>query len=90
VGLAGTQVGITETKVGRGSPWAVPLLWMLPQPLVMEMVLTGDLYPVERFVQLGFVNHLEPDTAAVRAPRAALAERIRDNAPLSVRRARSR
>jgi enoyl-CoA hydratase len=85
VGLAGTQVGITETKVGRGSPWAVPRLWMLPQPLVMEMVLTGDLYPIERFVQLGFVNHLETDTAAVRARAQRVAERIRDNAPLSVR-----
>ena len=32
VGLRGTRAGITEVKMGRGSPWAVPLLWMLPQP----------------------------------------------------------
>ena len=85
VGLAGTQVGITETRIGRGSPWAVPLLWMLPQPLLMEMVLTGDLYPIELFVHLGFVNHLESTPEAVRAKALALAARIRDNAPLSVR-----
>jgi len=84
VGLAGTEVGITEVRVGRGSPWAVPLLWMLPQPLVMEMVLTGDRYPIEGFAALGFINHLEPTVDAVRARAAALATRIRDNAPLSV------
>ena len=27
VGLAGTKAGITEVKVGRGSPWAAPLLY---------------------------------------------------------------
>ena len=84
VGLAGTEVGITEVRVGRGSPWAVPLLWMLPQPLVMEMVLTGDRYPIERFAALGFVNHVEVTPDAVRARAATLARRIRDNAPLSV------
>ena len=27
IGVAGTSGGITESKRGRGSPWAVPLLW---------------------------------------------------------------
>jgi len=85
VGLKGTQVGITETRIaGRGSPWAIPLLWMLPQPMLMEMVLTGDLYPIETFHGLGFINYLEDTPDAVRARATALAERIRDNAPLSV------
>ncbi len=85
VGLAGTQVGITETRIaGRGSPWGIPLLWMLPQPMFMEMVLTGELYPIERFEQLGFINYLEPTPDAVRARAQKLAARIRDNAPLSV------
>ncbi|CAN0557053.1 unnamed protein product, partial [Laminaria digitata] len=35
VGLAGTSGGITEVKRGRGSPWAMPLLWQLPQPVLM-------------------------------------------------------
>ncbi len=84
VGMAGTKIGITETKIGRGSPWGMPLVWMLPQPILMEIVLTGDLYPIERFKELGFVNYLEPDPDAVRARAMDLASKIRDNAPLSV------
>lgn len=85
VGLAGTTAGITEARVGRGSPWAVPLLWMIPQPLLMELVLTAEPQPIERFAQLGFVNYLEATPAAVRERATALARRIGENAPLSVR-----
>ena len=88
VGLAGTRVGITETQIGRGSPWAMPLVWMLPQPILMEMVLTGEHYDIDRFHELGFINYLEADPDAVRARALSLAERIRDNAPLSVRAAK--
>jgi enoyl-CoA hydratase len=84
VGLAGTSGGITEAKLGRGSPWAMPLLWQVAQPVVMEMVLTGELQTVERLHELGFVNHVEPTTDAVLAHAQRLAETIRDNAPLSV------
>lgn len=84
VGMAGTKVGITESKIGRGSPWGMPLLWMLPQPLVMEMVLTAELMPIERFHDLAFVNYLEQTPDAVRARALSLAQTIRDNAPLSV------
>jgi len=84
VGLSGTKVGITESKIGRGSPWGMPLIWMLPQPLLMEMVLTAQLYPIERFKELGFVNYLEATPDAVRARALELARMIRDNAPLSV------
>ena len=84
VGMAGTRIGITESKIGRGSPWGMPLVWMLPQPFLMEMVLTGDLYPIERFLELGFVNYIQPDPDAVRARAMELARKIRDNAPLSV------
>lgn len=84
VGLAGTSGGITEAKRGRGSPWAMPLLWQLPQPLLMEMVLTGELQTVERLQAIGFVNHIEPTPESVLAKALSLAETIRDNAPLSV------
>ncbi|MEP1213713.1 MAG: enoyl-CoA hydratase-related protein [Marinobacter sp.] len=84
VGLVGTKIGITESKIGRGSPWGMPLVWMLPQPLLMEMVLTGNMYPIERFQELGFINYLESTSDAVRARAMELAEQIRDNAPLSV------
>ncbi|MDP6567377.1 MAG: enoyl-CoA hydratase-related protein [Alphaproteobacteria bacterium] len=84
VALAGTKIGITESRIGRGSPWGMPLVWMLPQPVLMEMVLTADLYPIERFHELGYINYLEPDADAVRARARELAVKIRDNAPLSV------
>jgi enoyl-CoA hydratase/carnithine racemase len=84
IGLAGTSGGITEARIGRGSPWAVPLLWMLPEPILMEMTLTGELVSVERLAQLGFVNHVEPTPERVRARALAIAERVRDNAPLTV------
>jgi enoyl-CoA hydratase len=84
VGLAGSKAGIAEVKVGRGSPWAVPMLWMLPQAAVMEMVLTGEMVPAERLHQLGFLNYLEAGSTAVLARAVSLARTIRDNAPLSV------
>lgn len=81
--LAGTSGGITKAKRGRGSPWAMPLLWQMPQPVLMEMVLTGE-QTVERLHALGFVNHVEPTVEAVTARARMLAETIRDNAPLLV------
>lgn len=84
VGLTGSRIGITESKIGRGSPWAMPLLWMMPQPMLMEMVLTAELMPIERFLELGFINYLEATPDAVRARALKLAQQIRDNAPLSV------
>ncbi|MFZ5562245.1 MAG: enoyl-CoA hydratase/isomerase family protein [Pseudomonadota bacterium] len=84
VGLSGTQAGITEVKVGRGSPWAVPLLWMMPQALLKEAVLTGDMLPVERLHQVGFLNYLEATPEAVLARAQELAQRIAAAAPLSV------
>ena len=84
VGLKGTKVGITEVKVGRGSPWAAPLLWMLPQPILMELVITGELLPIEQLAQYGFVNYLEDTPDAVRARATALARTIVEGAPLSV------
>ncbi len=84
VGLKGTKVGITEVKIGRGSPWAAPALTMLPQPILMEIVLTGDLFPIERLHDYGFTNYLEDTPDAVRARAYELARRIAGLAPLSV------
>tara|TARA_R110002096_G_scaffold421037_4_gene626504 strand:+ start:2429 stop:3214 length:786 start_codon:yes stop_codon:yes gene_type:complete len=84
VGLAKTRVGISEAKIGRGSPWAAPLVGMLPQPLIMELVLTGEQMAIERFYDVGFINYLEDTPDQVRAQANRLACIIRDNAPLSV------
>ena len=89
VGLAGTAGGITEARVGRGSPWSAPLVAMLPQPILMELVLTAAMMPVERLHGFGFVNYVEPTPDAVRARALALATAIRDNAPLSVQAAKA-
>lgn len=89
IGLRGTRAGITEVKMGRGSPWAVPLLWMLPQPVLMELVLTGETLPIERLAEYGFVNYLEETPDAVRARALQLARKIVDGAPLSVRAAKA-
>lgn len=50
----------------------------------MEMVLTGDWMPIERLYGMGWINYLEDTQEAVQARARQLAERIRDNAPLSV------
>ncbi len=84
VGIKGSKVGITEVKIGRGSPWAAPALSMLPQPILMEIVLTGDLMPIERLHEYGFTNYLEDTPDEVRARAYALAKRIASVAPLSV------
>lgn len=89
VGLKGSRCAITEAKVGRGTPWLMPLLSMLPQPLVMEMVTAGEWFPVERMYDLGFLNYVEDTPDAVRARARKLAETIRDNAPLSVQAAKA-
>jgi enoyl-CoA hydratase/carnithine racemase len=89
VGLAGTRAGITEVRMGRGTPWAVPLLWMLPQPMLMELVLTGATMPIERLAEYGFTNYLEATPDAVRARARELAASIVEGAPLSVKAAKA-
>lgn len=84
IGVAGTSGGITEAKRGRGSPWAVPLIWQMPQPLVMEMVLTGEPQRIERLHAIGFVNYVESTPEAVLDRAQTLARTIVANAPLSV------
>jgi enoyl-CoA hydratase len=89
VGLRGTRAGITEVRMGRGTPWAVPLLWMLPQPVLLELALTGETIPIERLAEFGFTNYLEGTPDAVRARARDLADKITEGAPLSVKAAKA-
>jgi enoyl-CoA hydratase/carnithine racemase len=83
VAAATAKFGITEAKVGRGSPWAAPLPLMIPRRIVMELVLTGAPLSAARAHEIGFVNRLaEPDELI--EVTQALAEQIAANAPLSV------
>jgi enoyl-CoA hydratase/carnithine racemase len=84
IGLAGTRAGITEVRVGRGTPWAAPMLTQLPQAILLEMLLTGEMMACERLHQVGFLNYLEATPAAVLQRALTLATAIGRNAPLSV------
>ncbi|MGU3497793.1 enoyl-CoA hydratase/isomerase family protein [Mycobacterium sp. C31M] len=77
------QFGITEVKVGRGSPWAAPLPLMIPRRVAMELTLTGAPLSAQRAYEIGFVNRLA-EPAELRAVTQAFAEQIAANAPLSV------
>ena len=78
---------ITEAKVGRGMPWAAPLVKMLPQRIVMELLLTGEPMSAARAHELGYVNAVVPAAQLLTAA-LAMADRIAANAPLTVQAAR--
>lgn len=81
------RFAITEVKVGRSSPWASPLIHMIPQRIMMEIVLTGKPITAQRAYEIGLVNRLaEPE--ALLACAIELAHEILDGAPLSVKAAR--
>jgi enoyl-CoA hydratase len=79
---------ITEARVGRGTPWAAPLIHMLPQRIMMELLLTGEPMSAARLHQLGYVNHVVPG-AQLLSRSLELARRIAANAPLTVRACRA-
>ncbi|MFE7198649.1 enoyl-CoA hydratase/isomerase family protein [Pseudonocardia alni] len=74
---------VSEVKVGRGSPWAAPLSWLLPPRLALQILLTGDPISAERAREVGMVNEVVP-AGELRARTQELAVRIASNAPLSV------
>jgi enoyl-CoA hydratase/carnithine racemase len=82
------RFAISEVKVGRGSPWAAPLPWLIPPRVAMEILLTGDPIDAARAREVGLVNHVVPAADLVTRTQA-LARRIADNAPLSVRAAKA-
>jgi enoyl-CoA hydratase len=79
--------GITEAKVGRGMPWAAPLVRMLPQRVVMELLLTAQPLSAQRAYELGYVNAVVP-LPQLRERALQMARTIAANAPLTVKAAR--
>lgn len=77
------KFGITEVKVGRGSPWAAPLIHMIPQRIMMEIILTGKPITAQRAYEIGLVNRLA-EPADLMDAAIALALEILEGAPLSV------
>ncbi|WP_253449685.1 enoyl-CoA hydratase-related protein [Halomonas sp. Y3] len=87
VASTSAKFAITEVKVGRGSPWAAPLIHMIPQRIFMEIVLTGKPITAQRAYEIGLVNRLSnPDDLMEKA--LELASEILEGAPLSVKAAR--
>ena len=81
------KFAVTEVKVGRSSPWAAPLINMIPQRIMMEILLTGKPITAQRAYEIGLVNRLaEPENLMDAA--LALAAEITEGAPLSVKAAR--
>jgi enoyl-CoA hydratase/carnithine racemase len=81
------KFGITEAKVGRGSPWAAPLPWLIPPRAAMEIMVTAQPITAQRAYELGLVNKVVP-AADLRDEALAMATGIAANAPLSVRAAK--
>ena len=78
------EFGMTEVRWGRGAPWATPLIWMLPQRIMMELLVTGQPLSARRAYELGFINRLtSPEKLAEET--MALAQTIIANAPLGVK-----
>ncbi|MFZ2176704.1 MAG: enoyl-CoA hydratase-related protein [Rhodococcus sp. (in: high G+C Gram-positive bacteria)] len=83
VAASTAKFAVTEVKIGRGSPWAAPLSWLVPPRVAMEILLTGDPLTAQRAYEVGLVNHVVDPKDLV--PHVQdLAERIAANAPLSV------
>lgn len=78
------EFGITEVRWGRGAPWAAPLIWMLPQRIMMELLVTGEPLAARRAYELGFVNRIAPADKLTEETRK-LAKTIIANAPLGVK-----
>lgn len=78
------EFGLTEVRWGRGCPWAGPLIWMLPQRIMMELLVTGEPMAARRAYELGFVNRIAPPEKLAEET-MKLARTIIANAPLGVK-----
>ncbi|MCW3065956.1 MAG: enoyl-CoA hydratase/isomerase family protein [Solirubrobacterales bacterium] len=78
---------ISEAKVGRGSPWAAPLPWIVGPRVAMELLVTAEPIDAQRAREVGLVNRVVPGSELVEAAHA-MARGIARNAPLSVRAAK--
>jgi enoyl-CoA hydratase/carnithine racemase len=89
VAAEGAKLGIPEVKrslVAAGGA-LLRLPRRMPYHVVMELALTGDPFPAERFHELGLVNRLTPPGSAVDAA-LELAATLAKNGPLGLRAAK--
>jgi len=80
-----SKLGLPEVKRGLvavgGGLFRLPK--RIPYHVVMELALTGETLPAERFQQLGLVNKVVPEGQALSAA-LELAQRISQNGPLAI------
>ncbi|HMI93093.1 MAG TPA: crotonase/enoyl-CoA hydratase family protein [Polyangiales bacterium] len=85
VAASDAKVGLPEVKRGLvatgGALFRLPR--RIPYHVVMELALTGENQPVDRFLQLGLINKVVAPGEAVNAA-VELAQKIASNAPLAV------
>lgn len=83
---ATARFGLPEARVGLGANFGSVLLpQLIPRGLALEALYTGNLWTAQEAYRLGLVNRVvEPDDLTEHV--TCLAQRIADNAPLSVRR----
>jgi enoyl-CoA hydratase/carnithine racemase len=82
------KFAITEARVGRGSPWAAPLPWLIGPRAAMEIMVTATPITAQRAYELGLVNRVVPGEE-LRVTALEMASGIAANAPLSVRAAKA-
>lgn len=83
VASTNARFAITEVRVGRGCPWAAPLIHMIPQRIMMEIMLTGNPVSAQRAYEIGLVNRLAAPGQLIDEA-IALARDIMKGAPLSI------
>jgi enoyl-CoA hydratase/carnithine racemase len=79
---------LDEAKLGLGAPWAMPLPWLVPPRVAMQMLITGEPVDAHRAREIGLVNEVV-SLSDVRTRTQRLGESIAANAPLSVAAART-
>lgn len=78
--------GLPEAKVGRGANFgSVMLQYMIPRGIAMQMLFTGEPISAQEALRFGLVNQVVPLSELLPTARA-LAEKIAENAPVSLRR----
>lgn len=85
VASTASKLGLPEVKRGLvavgGGLFRLPA--RIPFHVVMELALTGELYPAQRFLELGLLSRVVPEGTTLTAA-MELAERIAANAPLAL------
>lgn len=85
VATESSKLGLPEVKRGLvavgGGLFRLPA--RIPYHVVMELALTGELFPAQRFLELGLLSRVVKPGEALSAA-LELAERIATNAPLSL------